>query len=186
MINCTSTPEVQPEPTPKIEPLPPAARFVMKSYHYEMRSEMKNSYLKADEIIIGMHTGSHKDKQYGLSYYFEDFISFDKTVLTWGPVMNVIVQVLPSKLKPEIITRREFKNLIELDKVGICWDVYDQNRHVFLVEGEKMLIFLELKYDDINNRSYRNLIDAYPVTYDCNAKIVFDMMVREVELFRPQ
>ena len=140
---------------------------------------MQKSFDKADEIIIGVHTGSHKDKQYGLSYYFEDFISFDKTVLTWGPVMNVIVQVLPSMLKPEIITRREFKNLIELDKVGICWDFYDQTRHVFLVEGEKMLIFLELNYDEVNNRFYRNLIDAYPVTKDCNAKIVFDMMVRE-------
>ena len=179
LMNCTSVPEMQPEPTPKIKPPPPPAKFVMKSYHYEMKTEMQKSYDRADEIILGVHTGSLKDKQYGLSYYFEDFTSFDKTTVTWGPVMNVILQALPHELKPEIITQREFKNLIDLDKTGICWDVYDQTRHVFLVEGEKILIFVELKYDEVNNRSYRNLIDAYPVTKDCNAKIVFDMMVRE-------
>lgn len=179
LMNCTSVPEMQPESTPKIEPPPPPAKFVMKSYHYEMKAEMQKSYTQADEIIIGAHTGSQKDKQYGLSYYFEDFISFDKTTLAWGPVMNALLQVLPYELKPEVITQSEFKHLVELDKTGICWDVYDQTRHVFLVEGEKMLIFVELKYDESNNRSYRNLIDAYPVTQDCNAEIVFDMMVRE-------
>ena len=176
LMNCASTPEV-PEPTPKIKPPPPPAKFVMKSYHYEMKSEMQKSYNKADEIILGVFTGSHKDKQYGLSYYFEDFISFDKTALTWGPVMTAILQFLPHELMPEIITQSEFRHLVELDKTGICWDVYDQTRHIFLVEGEKMLIFVELKYDEANNRSYRNLIDAYPVTPDCNAKIVFDMMI---------
>lgn len=181
LSNCTSTPDVPPEPTPKIKPPPPPpTKFIMKSYHHSMKAKMQKSYHQADEIIIGVHTGSRKDKPYGLSYYFEDFVSFDKTTLTWGPVMSALLQVLPHQLKPEIITQSEFRHLVELDKTGICWDVYDGIRHIFLVEGKKMLIFVELKYDEANNRSYRNLIDAYPVTKDCNADIVFDMIVREL------
>jgi len=183
-VNCASTPEKPPEPEIKAKPAPPPPppRFTPESYHKAMSEEMQKSYQRADEIIIGVHTGSHEDEFYGLTYYFEDFTSFDKSTLTWGPVMHVIFQVLPHRLKPEIISHNEFQNLSDLDKVGICWDSYEQVRDVYLIEGEKMLIFLEQEYDEENNRSYRNLIDTYPVTKDCNSRAVFDLMIRDLYL----
>jgi len=183
-VNCASTPEKPTEPEVKAKPAPPPPppKFTPTSYHTAMKEEMRKSFQKADEIIIGVHSGSHEDDVYGLTYYFEDFISFDKTTLAWGPVMHVIFQVLPIGLQPEIISQNEFQNLSDLDKVGICWDSYEQVRDVYLIEGEKMLIFLEQEYDEENNRSYRNLIDTYPVTKECNARAVFDLMIRDLYL----
>ena len=93
--------------------------------------------------------------------------------------MKVIVQVQAGEIKPEIIKKNEYFRLSDLDKVGICWDSYEQTRYVYLVEGQKMLIFLQTGYDEARNRSYRNLIDAYPVTPVCRADEVFDLMIRD-------
>lgn len=181
-VNCASTPKPPPELKPEAEPAPPPPppKFLMEPYHSAMQDEMERSFERADEILIAVFSGSHEGQQGGLTYYFEDFSSFDKTTLNWGPVMNVLVQVSPAAFKPEIITAPEFKNLSDLDLVGICWDSYEQIRDWYLVEGEKILIFLEQGYDEINDRSFRNLIDSYPVTKECNAKAVFDLMVREL------
>jgi hypothetical protein len=180
MVSCASKPEVQPEPEVKPTPPSPPPKFEMKDFHRQMGEEMLKSYEKADEILLCTYTGGHMDELYGLTYYFDDFISFDKTTLSWGPRMQVIVQVLPHELKPELITRQEFKSLSELDKVGICWDDYDQERYYYLIEGEKMLIFLQQDFDEENTRSFRNLIDTYPATKNCNSKAVFDLMVRHL------
>jgi hypothetical protein len=181
MINCTGVPKGQPEAEPEVKPVPPPTppKFTVKSYHLSMKEEMLNSYERADEIIIGVFTGSYKDKKYGLSYYFEDYSTFNKETLSWGPKSDVIVQILPHQLKPEIITRKEYKNLSDLDEKGICWDDEDQIRYIYLVEAVQMLIFVELEYDEKNNRSNRNLIDAYPVTKTCSAREVFHLMLRE-------
>ena len=150
----------------------------MKPYHEAMNAEMRISFERADEIIIGVYSGSHNDEQFGLIHYFDDFKSFDKAGMFWGPEKKVIVQVQANELKPEIIKKNEFKQLSDLDKVGICWDSYEQTRYVYLVEGQKMLIFLQTDYDEALNRSYRNLIDAYPVTPVCSADDVFDLIIR--------
>ena len=150
----------------------------MKPYHEAMNTEMRISFERADEIIIGVYSGSHNDEQFGLIHYFDDFKSFDKTGMFWGPEMEVIVQVQEYELKPAIIKKNEFKRLSDLDKVGICWDSYEQIRYVYLVEGQKMLIFLQTGYDETKNRSYRNLIDAYPVTPVCRADDLFDQIIR--------
>ena len=166
MSSCTSAPDIQPETKPETIPLPPppSPNFVMKPYHEAMNAEMRISFERADEILIGLYTGSHEDEQFGLIHYFDDFKSFDKTSLSWGQSM--------------IIKRNEFKQLSDLDKVGICWDPYEQTRNVYLCEGQKMLIFLQTGYDEANNRSYRNIIDAYPVTPDCRADEVFDTLFK--------
>lgn len=186
-FHCASHPEPPPEREVKVKPTPPPPppKFTPKPYHNAMSEEMRESYQRADEIVIGVYSGTHEDEIYGLAYFFEDFISFDKETLSWGQVMNVIFQVLPHKLEPEIISRGEYQNLSDLDRVGICWDSYEQVRDVYLIEGEKMLIFLEQEYDEANNRSTRHLIDTYPVTKECNAKAVFDAMVRELYLGYP-
>jgi hypothetical protein len=183
-VHCASTPEPPPEPEvkPKPTPPPPPPKFISKPYHTAMSKEMEKSYHRADEIVIGVYSGTHEDDLYGLAYFFEDFITFDKDTLSWGQVMNVIFQVLPHKLEPEIISAGEFRSLSDLDRVGICWDSYEQVRDVYLIQGEKMLIFLEQEYDEENNRSTRHLIDTYPVTKECNAKAVFDSMVRNLYL----
>jgi hypothetical protein len=180
LVSCAAGPEVQPQPDVKPAPPPPPPEFDVKEFQRRMGDEMRKSYEKADEILLGTYTGGHMDDLYGLTYYFDDFISFDKTTLSWGPPMQVIVQVLPHELKPELITRLEYKSLSELDKVGICWDDYEQERYYYLIEGEKMLIFLQQGFDEINTRSFRNLIDTYPATKNCNSKSVFDLMVREL------
>jgi hypothetical protein len=92
--------------------------------------------------------------------------------------MDVIVQIKPGRFKPEIIGEREFKRLIALDKVGICWDNYEGNRSVYLVEGQKNLVFLEVGLDDVNSESYRKFIDAYPATRECRAVDVFNLTIR--------
>jgi len=179
MTGCVTSPEIQPQPDIEPEPVV-TVPFDMRPYHDDMMEEMRLSYERAEEIIVGVYSGSHQDDRLGLIHYFEDFSSFDKETISWGPVMNVIVQVQAMEFKPEIISRTEFPELSDLDKVGICWDVYQRARNIFLVEGEKMLIFLQTGYDEMNNRSYRNLIDAYPVTSVCQAKDVFDLMIRNL------
>lgn len=182
MMHCGPAPQPQPVPAPAPRPVPPPPppAFAMKPHHRLMGAEMRKSYDKADEILVGVYSGSRQDPKDGPLHYFEDFSLFNKESLSWGPAMSVIVQVQPKGFKPEIITRKEFRKLSALDKIGICWDPYEETRNIFLVEGEKILVFLELKYDDADGRSRRSLIDAYPVTSDCNAQSVFDLMVREM------
>ena len=182
--HCASSRDIPPEPEVAASPTPPPPppKFKSETYHRAMNEEMQKSYQLANEIIIGVYTGGHEDEIYGLTYYFEDFSSFDKATLSWSQEMDVIFQVLPHGLKPVMLTQSEFQGLSDLDRTGICWDSYQGVRDVYLIEGEKMLIFLEQKYDEENNRSYRNLIDTYPVTKECNAKAVFDLMIREMYL----
>ncbi len=180
LVSCASAPDILPDPEPETKPstLPPDSAFSMKPYHEAMNTEMRISFERADEIIIGVYSGSHNDEQFGLIHYFDDFKSFDKTGMFWGPEKKVIVQVQAYELKPAIIKKNEFKRLSDLDKVGICWDSYEQTRYVYLVEGQKMLIFLQTGYDEALNRSYRNMIDAYPVTPVCRADDIFDLIIR--------
>lgn len=176
-INCASGPEIQPEPETKPSPPEPAG-FTMKPFQSSMSEEMRKSYDLADEIIIGVFEKGQEDEEFGLIYYFQDFSTFDKATLSWGAPMDVLMKIQPDKIKPEIIYRNEYKELIEPDKIGICWDVYESARNVFLVEGRKNLIFIKLGFDEANIRSYRSLIDAYPVTEICRADDVFNLMVR--------
>lgn len=180
MTGCSPAPGVRHEPEPVVskEPSPPKG-FVMKSFHRSMIAEMRRSFDRANEIVIGVLTGSHEDKKNGLVYYFSDFTRFDKETLSWGTAQNVIMQVRPYDFAPEIIERNEFKTLIDMDKIGICWDFYQGNRSVFLVEGKMNLVFLEMGFDEASGQSYRHLIDAYPVTDECRARDVFDLMIQD-------
>jgi hypothetical protein len=181
MTGCAPGPRVRPEPEPEIAPPPPPpSGFVMKPFHRSMKEEMRKSYDRANEIVIGVFTSVHKDKKGNIIYYFSDFSIFDKITLSWGPPQNVIMQVEQNELKPEIIWRNEFKRLIELDKTGICWDFYEGSRSVFLVEGKMNLIFLEMGFDEASNTSYRHLLDAYPVTEECRAKDVFNLVIKDL------
>ncbi|MFC2168304.1 hypothetical protein ACFLRW_04900 [Acidobacteriota bacterium] len=182
MVSCSSAPDILPKPEPETKPPspPPAPDFSMKPYHEAMNSEMQISFERADEIIIGVYSGSYDDEQLGLIYYFDNFKNFDKTNMSWGAEKNVIVQVQAGELKPEIIKKNEYFRLSDLDKVGICWDSYEQARYVYLVEGQKMLLFLQTGYDETNNRALRNMIDAYPVTPVCRADAVFDLIIRNL------
>jgi hypothetical protein len=181
MTDCAPGPEVLPEPEPKpVEAPPPPSGFVMKSFHRSMKEEMRKSYDRTNEIIVGVFTGTHQDKKSGLICYFSDFSRFDKETRSWGSAQNVIMKVQLGKLKPEIIRQNEFKTLIELDKTGICWDSYQGNRNVFLVEGRMNLIFLEAGFDEATGDSYRILLDAYPVTDECRAKDVFNVMIQDL------
>jgi hypothetical protein len=180
ITSCAPHPEVLPQPEPvPVKPPPPPSGFVMKPFQRSMKEEMRKSYDRANEIIIGVLTGIHQDKKGGFVYYFSDFSRFDKEILSWGTSQNVIMQVQPDKLKPEIIRRDEFKTLIDLDKTGICWDSYQGNRNVFLVQGKMNLIFLKLGFDEATGNSYRNLLDAYPVTNECRARDVFNLMIQD-------
>jgi hypothetical protein len=184
MAGCAPGPKVQPAPKPAaVEPPPPPSGFVMKSFHRSMIEEMRKSYDRANEIFIGEFTGTHQDEKGGLIYYFSDFTRFDKNMLSWGSVQNVIMQVQPEAFEPEIIRRNEFKKLIDLDKIGICWDFYEGNRSVFLVEGKMNLIFVEMGFDSSISKSYRNLVDAYPVTDQCRAKELFNLMIQDMASF---
>jgi hypothetical protein len=181
MTSCAPRPKVLPKPQPEpVKPPPSPSGFVMKPFQRSMKEEMQKSYDRANEIVVGVLTDIHQDKKGGLIYYFSDFSRFDKETLSWGLPQNVIMQVRPDKLKPEIIRRNEFKTLIDLDKTGICWDFYQGNRNVFLVEGKMNLIFLELGYDEATGNSFRNLLDAYPVTDECRARDVFNLMIRDL------
>lgn len=164
LVSCTSAPDIMPEPEPKPETKPAAhPEFDMKPFHEAMNAEMRISFERADEVIIGVYSGNHNDEQFGLIHYFDDFKSFDKTSMSWGEEMKVIVQVQTDELKPEIIKKNEFYRLSDLDKVGICWDSYEQTR-----------------YDESLNRSYRNMIDAYPITPACRADDVFDLIIHNL------
>ncbi|MBM3285712.1 MAG: hypothetical protein FJY81_07540 [Candidatus Aminicenantes bacterium] len=180
VLSCARAPEVQPEPAamPSLPPVPPG--FVMKSFQVSMHEEMRKSYGQADEIMTGVFAGTYEDEHKGLVYYFGDFSLFDKQTVSWGPAMDVIVEVRPDTFKPEIIRRQEFIKLIALDRVGICWDFYDGRRSVFLVEGQKNLVFLKVGLAEATNDSLRNLLDAYPVTRECRAVDVFNLMIRRL------
>jgi hypothetical protein len=180
MTGCAPHPGIQPEPEPEPAEAPPPSGFVMKSFHRSMKEEMRKSYDRADEIVVGVFKGTNQDTKRGLIYYFSDFSRFDKETLSWGTSKNVIMQVQPDEFKPEIIRRNEFKTLIDLDKIGICWDFYQGDRNVFLVEGRMNLIFLELGFDEAAGDSYRNLLDAYPVTDECRARDVFNLMIQDL------
>jgi hypothetical protein len=177
---CAPSPKIQDEPVPDVGPdLTPEPGFVIKPYHRSMLEEMKKSFEVADEIIIGVYTGNYVDEDQGRAFYFDNFRHFEKTTLAWGPLEEILLPVHFEDPKPEIITNAEFKKLSKLDKVGICWDNLDQIRFVYLVEGEQNLVFLKRIVDEANNSYYRVLLDTYPVTKDCNAKDVFDIMIMD-------
>jgi len=180
--SCAPGPKVEPKPEAEKEPAPPPSPsgFVMKPFHRALKEEMQNSYDQADEIVIGVFTGIHRDDEDGLIYYFGDFSRFDKETMSWGPSQNVIMQVQPDKVKPEIIKRNEFKRLIDLDRTGICWDYYKGSRSIYMVEGKRNLIFIEFGLSEAGSTSYRNLLDAYPVTDQCRAQDVFNLMIRDL------
>jgi hypothetical protein len=183
---CAPAPEVKKESVPEVEPsIPIKPGFMMKPYHHSMLEEMQKSYQRADEIIIGVYTGSYMDEQRVRKFYFENFRRFDRDSLTWSPVENILLPISFQGIKPELISQQEYKNLSELDRTGICWDYYDQTRYLYLVEGVETLVFLERTVDDIQNTSYRILIDTYPSTKNCNAKAVFDLMVKNMVKMDP-
>ena len=178
-MTCAPTPEIKKEPVPDVEPgIPAEPAFTMKPYHHSMLEEMQKSYERAGEIIIGVYTGSYTDEQQVRKFYFENFRRFDRDTLAWSPVENILLPISFQEIKPEIITQEEFKTLSRLDKAGICWDYYNQTRYVYLVEGERTLVFLEQTIDETHNTSYRVLIDTYPSTKNCNAEAVFDLVVK--------
>jgi hypothetical protein len=144
-----------------------------------MRDGMRQSFDRADEIIIGFYTGTYTDGQEGHAYYFDQYRIFNKDTWAWGPEMSALLPVLFQHVKPEIISAPEFKTLSALDKIGICWDDYEGPRIIFLVEGIPTLLFLRHSFDENANTSRRILIDTYPVTRECRSKDVFDLMLRE-------
>jgi hypothetical protein len=181
MVSCAPQPEVLPEPEPEpVEAPPPPSGFAIKSYHRSMKEEMRKAYDRANEIIVGIFTGIHQDKKSDLIYYFSDFSQFDKETFSWGSSQDVIMKVQPGIFEPEIIRQKEFKSLIDLDKIGICWDSYQGDRNVFLVEGKMNLLFLELGFNEATGDSYRILLDAYPATDECRARDVFALMIQDL------
>jgi hypothetical protein len=159
--------------------VPAAPKISLEPYHRSMREGMRRSFDQADEIIIGVTTGTYTDGPEGRVTYFDQFRVFNKDTWTWGPETNALLPILFQEIRPEIITAREFKSLSALDRTGICWDDYEGPRVVFLVEGIPTLLFLKLSFDEAENSSRRTLIDTYPVTNECRAKDIFDLMLRE-------
>jgi hypothetical protein len=99
-VSCASTPGIQDEPVPDIDPGPtPEPGFVMKPYHHSMLEEMQKSFEKADEIIIGVYTGNFVDEKQGRAFYFDNFKHFEKISLAWGPLEEILLQK-SSKLCP--------------------------------------------------------------------------------------
>jgi hypothetical protein len=179
LVSCTSPPpEVTPEPESKVV-VPPAPRISLKPYHRSMRDEMQRSFEKADEVLIGVYTGTFTDSPLGRAHYFDQIRTFSQETWTWGPEMNVLLPIRFVEVRPEIITNREFKALSPLDKTGICWDDYEGPRSLYLVEGIPSLVFLKVILDEAAASSRRILIDTYPITKDCRANDVFDLMLRE-------
>jgi hypothetical protein len=185
-INCASTSAVKSEPEASDEPLSiEAASYIepapvaMKPYHRAMGEEMRRSFRRADEIIMAVYTGNLMDKPEGKTFYFDKFFKFNRETYTWGPVTNVLLPVIFRELKPQIIHRPDFKSLSKNDRIGICWDYYDETRFVYLIEGEYSLLFLNQELDEKTYTNHRILIDIYPVTKYCNAKTVFESMVRQ-------
>ena len=185
-INCSSTPVVKSEPEPSDEPesieaasnIEPAP-VAMKPYHRAMGEEMRRSFRRADEIIMAFYTGTRMDKPEGKTYYFDKFFKFNQETYTWGPVTNILLPVIFRELKPQIIYQHEFKSLSKNDRIGICWDSYDETRFVYLIEGEYSILFLNQELDEKTYTNHRILIDIYPVTKYCNTKTVFDLMIRQ-------
>jgi hypothetical protein len=181
LVGCASrAPEVKPAPEPKpAVVVPPAPRISLKPYHRSMLGEMGKSFDKAEEILSGVYTGTYTDGPKGRAQYFDQVRTFNKETWTWGPEMNVLLPILFVDVQPEIITSREFKTLSALDKTGICWDDYEGPRRLYLVEGIPTLLFLRVILDESTVSSRRLLIDTYPITKDCRANDVFDLMLRE-------
>lgn len=181
---CARAPE--PVAEPGVEPAPPPApaKFAMQSYHRSMGEEMKAAYARADEILVGLVEGVVGDRTSGTVCYVSEFRRFDKAALAWQPRQSSVMQVSAERLLPEIIRAGEFGKLIDLDKTGICWDLYDGARNIYLVEGRENLLFLEHIYDESGETLVRNLIDVYPATRECRAADVFILMVRDLVLSR--
>jgi len=179
LMSCAPRPvEVPAEPEPKIL-VPPAPKLTLKPYHVSMREGMAKSFEKADEIVIGVYTGTYSDGPLGRAHLFDEFRIFNKDTWTWSAEMGALLPVFFQNAKPEIIRGQEFRSLSERDRMGICWDDYEGPRVIFIVEGLPNLLFLRPVFDEATGTSSRILIDAYPVTKDCRAKDVFDLMLRE-------
>ena len=178
-MSCSSSvPEARTEPESEIV-IPAAPKISLKPHHRSMLDGMQPSYDKADEIIIGIYTGSYTDGPGGRAYYFDQFRVFNKDTWTWGPETNVLLPVLFQDVRPEVLTAQEIKSLSALDKKGICWDDYEGPRVVFLVEGIPTLVFLKQTFDEAEKASRRILVDTYPETKECRAKDIFDLMLRK-------
>lgn len=179
---CGKAPEPVAEPAAGPAPAPPAApaKFAVQPFHRSMIEGMKASYARADEILVGLVEGVVRDKKVGQVCYVSDFRRFDKAALAWQPHQSSVMQVSTDKLRPEIIRLGEFGRLINLDKTGICWDLYEGVRNIYLVEGQENLLFLEHIYDESGERLTRSLIDVYPSTRECRAVDVFVLMVRDL------
>lgn len=145
-----------------------------------MRDGMRRSFAQADEVVIGIYTGTYTDSPEGRAYYFDQFRFFDKDTWTWGPEMSALLPVLFQDVKPELISAQEFEALSPLDKTGICWDDYEGPRVIFLVEGVPTLLFLKQVFVEIDNTTRRILVDTYPVTKECRAKDIFSLMLRDL------
>ncbi len=171
-------PEVLPGPESEIV-VPPAPRIAVKPYHRSMRDGMRRSFERADEIVIADYTGTYTDGPGGRAYYFDQFRTFNNETWTWGPEMSALLPVLFGDVKPEIIASEEFLSLSPLDKTGICWDDYEGPRVVFLVEGIPTMLFLEHSFNETEQALRRIMIDTYPLTKECRAKDVFDLMLRD-------
>ncbi len=177
--SCASrAPAVRTELESKIV-VPAAPKIAIKPYHQSMLAGLQDSFDRADEVILGVYTGTFGDSEQGRLFYFDRFRTFDKTTWSWGLEMNVLLPVLFQEVKPEIISGEEFKSLSDLDRAGICWDDYEGPRVIYLVEGIPNLLFLRQTFDEASQTSRRILIDTYPVTRECRAKDVFDLMLRE-------
>lgn len=184
-INCVQPSKVKSEPEAIDKPVEVATAadiepepVVMKPYHHAMGEKMKRSLHRADEIILAVYSGNYIDKPEGKTYYFDKFFKFSRETFSWGPVTNVLLPVIFRKIKPEIITRNDFKYLSKNDQIGICWDYYDEKRFVYLIEGEYSLLFLNKELNEKTYINHRILIDIYPVTKYCNTKTVFESIIR--------
>ncbi|MBM3305740.1 MAG: hypothetical protein FJY79_07355 [Candidatus Aminicenantes bacterium] len=180
--SCAKAPEPVAEPAAEAPPAPPPApaKFAVQPFHRSMSEGMRASYARADEILVGLVEGVVRDKTSGLTCYVSEFRRFDKTTLAWQPRQSSVMQVSADKLRPEIIRLGEFGQLIDLDKTGICWDLYEGVRNIYLVEGQENLLFLEHLTDESGEKLTRGLIDTYPATRECRAVDVFVLMVRDL------
>jgi hypothetical protein len=186
-INCATAPPASPEAeTGGPIAVPKKPRIMLKREHRSMQEEMKRSFVLADEIIIGVYTGIPAEGPEGKSFYFDRFRTFNKTIWEWSVETDALLPVLFEDLQPEIITHGEFKDLSDLDKIGICWDDFEGPRIIYLVEGVPTLVFMKHIVDATDNTSRRILLDTYPVTRDCRAKDVFDLMLRDLAGLRDE
>lgn len=184
VATCARAPDIVTDPA--AEPVPPPAppKFAMEPYHRSMSEEMKASYFRADEILVGVVEGVTGDKASGTASYVSDFRRFDKDTLSWTAREKLVMQVDLDRLRPKFIRSDRFERLIDLDKTGICWDFDEGTRNIYLVEGRENLMFIEYVFDDAGQEFSRNLIDVYPETRECRATDVFVLMVRDLYLSR--